>query len=198
MDNDAFKDLVRKKASIQSTKEIARKAVEEEFKKKKKRKRGGGDDDYSSSSSDDDDDHKGSKQRRKQTDNKKDDDDDGDDDDDAKRVQEDLAARYRDRAKDRRENNSEKAQDFLIIPHNKIGLDLAQLRKERQIIQKEEETNSNSAQSSSGGITNRSKIPSTIEEALETIRESVASSSPGSLSRGLVEYLREFVEWGEI
>jgi hypothetical protein len=41
MDNDAFKDLVRKRANS-SSKEIARKAVEAEFRKKKKRKRGGG------------------------------------------------------------------------------------------------------------------------------------------------------------
>uniref|UniRef100_A0A7S4AVL0 RED-like N-terminal domain-containing protein n=1 Tax=Pseudo-nitzschia australis TaxID=44445 RepID=A0A7S4AVL0_9STRA len=104
MDNNAFKNLVRTHntatSSSSSSKAIARKAVEEEFQKKKKRKRGG----YASSSDDDDDDRtsRSSKSKRKQQGDNNDQQADGKDDD-AKAIQKDLSARYRDRAKERRE-----------------------------------------------------------------------------------------------
>jgi hypothetical protein len=41
MNNDAFRALVRERAKIKTTKEIAREAVEQEFEKRKKRKHGG-------------------------------------------------------------------------------------------------------------------------------------------------------------
>ena len=43
MDNDAFKEFVRSRSKVQSTKEIARKAVEDEFRRKKKRRKRGED-----------------------------------------------------------------------------------------------------------------------------------------------------------
>jgi len=154
MNNDAFKNLVRteakKGALAGSSKVIARKAVEEEFRKKKKRRRGGGG--YASSSDEDGDDDdrqsskKNSKKQQQQEEDKK------KKEDDAKAIEKDLSARYRDRAKERREGKlaatttdesstaaaataAAASNNFLIIPHNIKGLDLELARKERRELQ---------------------------------------------------------------
>jgi hypothetical protein len=86
MDNDAFKDLVRKRMNTgSSSKEIARKAVEAEFRKKKKRKRGGG---YASSSDEEDDDDGRFKKNKHHGEEN-----DGDEEDSGKAIQEELASR---------------------------------------------------------------------------------------------------------
>ena len=147
MDNNAFKDLVRTHNQPGSSKAIARKAVEEEFQKKKKRTRGGGYND-----SDDEDEGGGGKtsfgKKQRNKGGKPDNNDyygngkrDQKDDDNAKAIEEDLSSRYRDRAKERREGGTavpgttapaSSSDAFLIIPHNKRGLDIALARKDRQ------------------------------------------------------------------
>ena len=147
MDNNAFKDLVRTHNQPGSSKAIARKAVEEEFLKKKKRTRGGGYND-----SDDEDEggktsfggkkrNKGGKADNNYYGNGKQ--HEQKDDDNAKAIEEDLSSRYRDRAKERREGGtlgtgtapaSSASDAFLIIPHNKRGLDIALARKDRQVV----------------------------------------------------------------
>jgi hypothetical protein len=215
MDNGAFKDLVRKQQSkaqqSSSSKEIARKAVEEEFRKKKKRKRGGGG--YASSSSDEeDDDDKRDRQSKKK--GRDDADHDEEEKERAKAVEEDLAARYRDRAKERREGAqaittegkaSSSQMDFLIVPHNKKGLDLNLIQKERQGLKKKQQHVSSSVSGAPAinedSIDVRKELPS-MEEAMSILDDFVdqyssssSSSSSVSLSRGLSEYLREYVKW---
>jgi len=140
MDNNAFKDLVRSYGQDNagsSSKAIARKAVEEEFRKKKRKRSGDAD---SSSDEDDDDDEYNKKSKLKQQEQ------DEDEEDDVEAIQKDLASRYRDRAKERREgkvgdttttneNTTEGSNNFLIVPHNINGLDLELIRKERLSLQ---------------------------------------------------------------
>ncbi|KAL3917290.1 MAG: hypothetical protein SGILL_004785 [Bacillariaceae sp.] len=197
MDNDAFKDLVRKQANVGSSKEIARKAVEDEFRKKKKRKRGGG---YGSSSSEDEDGGGGggvkSSRKNKKGDNGE---DDSDDDVNDKAIQEDLAARYRDRAKERREGGGADAPQedkkkktseiyFLSVPHNKKGLDLSLVRKERSAVKPP------SPKDQMGEIEVRKEMPSS-EEALDMLSGYAKDSQDFKLSRGVDGYVRSFVEW---
>lgn len=92
MNNEAFRDLLRGK----STKEIARKAVEDEFRRKEKRKRRG--DDYSS----DDDSTNGKRQYKKKSKGKK---FEGEDIIEKETFQ--FSMQYRDRAKERREGNKD-------------------------------------------------------------------------------------------
>lgn len=107
MDNDAFTSLVRERAHVKNTKQLAREAVESEF---KKRRRKGRKRTYSSGSDNDDDINDGDKRRRWQqhsaTDKigtrKNDNNDDDSDDLNVPKKQE-----YRDRAKERREGKND-------------------------------------------------------------------------------------------
>ena len=147
MENKAFKDFVNSNSSSNggnlSTMAIARKAVQEEFQKKKKRKHGGDGDD---SSSDEDHNCRSSFNRKSKRQNQHNEEVENDGDN---AIQNNLSSRYRDRAKERREGKSAKGTsrggasiDFFIVPHNKKGLDLALLRKERSKIQTETVHNS--------------------------------------------------------
>lgn len=226
MNNNAFKDLVRAHgANNSSSKAIARKAVEEEF-RKKKRKRAG---DYSSSDEDDNNhsSYKSSKRQQKQE-NKE------EDDDEVEAIQKDLAARYRDRAKERREGKVADKTDeksaaatpgssnhLLIVPHNKKGLDLALVRKERLELQsrsgggnristtttsadKDDKESQNKMDSS---CKTRDKMPS-LNEAHQILQAFLSAgkekningnynndSPPTIQSNGLVEYLSEILSW---
>ena len=148
MNNNAFKDLVRARIGSTSSKAIARKAVEEEFRKKKRRRPGGGGD---LSSSDEEDDYESS--HKKKGKRQQEDENEEKDGDDAEAIQKDLSARYRDRAKERREgklaatctstdetaaaaaDDPGASNSLLIVPHNIKGLDLALVRKERLELQ---------------------------------------------------------------
>jgi hypothetical protein len=88
MNNQAFADLVRKRATV-NTKEIARKAVEDDWKRSKKRRRKGGD-----SSDEEGDDEQQRSKRKNDIDNSK--------QEEEERLEE-LAELYRDRAKERRD-----------------------------------------------------------------------------------------------
>ncbi|KAG7361453.1 hypothetical protein IV203_036553 [Nitzschia inconspicua] len=235
MDNDAFQDLVRKQVGS-SSKEIARKAVEDEFRKKKKRKRGGG---YASSSDEEEDkddvNHDNNKNRKSKK-GKQEEEDMEAEKERAKAVEEDLAKRYRDRAKERREgdaaaaaaggggtinaidvgdNNKVSQMEFLIVPHNKKGLDLSLIRKERQGLKKKHQPSNSTTASSLDSKAHadivqvvRKELPSR-EDAMEILQDFVndnnkyyyhchsssVSSSSVSLNKGLAEYLREFVKW---
>ena len=210
MDNNAFKDLVRSyggSSSGQSTKEIARKAVEEEFRKKRKRKSADVDD-----SSDEDEDDRQSynkKDNKRQQKEEK-----SQSDDEAAAIQKDLASRYRDRAKERREGNVTKTEDgtsnnFLIVPHNKKGLDLSLVRKERVALQSR--SGGGNRQPTTAGSTGdsqiRDEVPS-MDKAYEILQAYLARNNkikstddddeyvfPTSISNGLSEYLGEIINW---
>jgi hypothetical protein len=98
MDNDAFRTLVRDRAKVKSTKEIAREAVEAEFKRGKKKRSRSGD---SSGGSDNDNDNDNDERRK----HKKGGERRGRDNDDEENDDKDAAtdSNYRDRAKERRE-----------------------------------------------------------------------------------------------
>ena len=197
MDNNAFKELVQKQAGGPSSKEIARKAVETEF-QKKKRKRGGG---YASSSDEEEGDDEIGRKRKQR--GKGEENEEEDEEDTEKAIQEDLASRYRDRAKERREgvgggdesDGEENDQpvslavsDFLIVPHNKKGLDLSLVRKERQGLKK-----SGNEKDIVAEMEMRKEMPS-LEEAHEILsKHAKESSSAPTLSRGLNGYIQEFV-----
>eukprot|EP00536_Pseudo-nitzschia_multiseries_P001979 jgi/Psemu1/283399/fgenesh1_pg.26_\ len=179
MDNDAFKNLVRTRATTSSaagsSKAIARKAVEDEFKlrHKKKRKRGGGGGYASSSDEDDETDRANSKTAYKRS--HPDSNQTAKDNDDVEAIQKDLSSRYRDRAKERREgkpsttttatadgesgggssehNNHEKdnKNNLWIIPHNIKGLDIALARKERKELLQKKSTAAAAATTSDPG-----------------------------------------------
>jgi hypothetical protein len=102
MNNDAFKKMVRDRAQIKSSKEIAREAVEDEFQRKKKRKYGGDSSDSGGEQEAEGDDS-GKKRfgRSKQSQNEEDD------------IHLDISSKYRDRAKERREGKPQ-ADEFLL------------------------------------------------------------------------------------
>jgi len=146
MNNKDFSELVRK-GSEPTSKEIARKAVEEEFKRKKKRKRG-----YSSSS--DEEDRKPRKKESTKRGGK-------DEEDEEPMVNED----YRDRAKERREgkeNEGEEIEDILLpssLSRKGLNLDLA--RKARHDLEKE----GKSIDAEESNHRNLSRLPTTLEDA---------------------------------
>lgn len=219
MNNNAFKDLVRSyggSSSGNSSKEIARKAVEEEFRKKKKRKHSGDVD----SSDDDEDDRrsfhkKAGKRQQKEEGNES--------DNNAEAIQKDLASRYRDRAKERREGKVGKDSDtktdegasnnFLIVPHNKKGLDLTLIRKERVALQsKSGGGNRQLATVGNAGDRDKSKVRAklpTIDEAYEILQAFLSRNEKKnfmdddyddygsliSISNGVSEYLGEIINW---
>lgn len=225
MNNEAFKDLVQKQRLGPSTKEIARRAVEEEEsrKQKKRRRRGGRGGPYESSSDEDDDDDPAKQQRnmKKIKDGEQSTTGDHNDVDDHKQQKEELASRYRDRAKERREGKDtqivavgDKKDDvdpyeFLIVPHNKKGLDLSLVRMERQGLAK---AGSGTATESPSAVQRQNvslpddetpivkELPD-IVEAERTLRDSVAYSSPNipasnmSQNRSVLEYIRGLLDW---
>lgn len=228
MDNGAFKDLVHKQGRGPSTKEIARKAVEEEEgrKQKKRRRRGGGGPGGGyQSSSEEDEDEDGEKRRKKEPPHpskgakERPGGADGHADGDDPTLQKELASRYRDRARERREGReaapvagSEKKDDpneFLIVPHNKKGLDLALARKERKGLAR---AGSGGAAESSLDVAARRNASLSVAEALsaeglpemneaiQTLRDFVASNSgkdTGNVSqnRAMMDYVRETLDW---
>eukprot|EP00934_Nitzschia_sp_Nitz4_P002216 Nitzschia sp. Nitz4//scaffold3_size479765//173549//174619//NITZ4_000071-RA/size479765-processed-gene-0.75-mRNA-1//1//CDS//3329550671//2216//frame0 len=133
MNNQDFQKLVRDRAGVNGSKEIARAAVEAEFKRKKKKRRrgGGGDDDYSSDS---DDERKPAPKKEKsellfrpqQVKAKP----LGDDEE---------ASKYRDRAKERRELGIEKPPDDPSEEAlgNQKGLDLNLVRQAKKQLQEQ-------------------------------------------------------------
>ena len=102
MNNDAFKKMVRERAQIKSTKEIAREAVEDEFQRNKKRKHGGDSSD-SGGEQDEAEDESGKKRFGRSKHQKNEEDDD----------YLDLSAKYRDRAKERREGKPQADESLL-------------------------------------------------------------------------------------
>jgi len=211
MNNNAFRDLVRSHGEKNSSKAIARKAVEDEF-RKKKRKRSG---DADSSSDEEEDDHK-YKNKRKQKEEKE------PEEDDAEAIQKDLSSRYRDRAKERRDGRADETEtteasnnNFLIVPHNIKGLDLALARKERTALQSKSggenqkpTTAANAGEDDAEGASKiRDKLP-TLEQAHEILQAFLSKDKnkttnddydeydfPSSLSSGIVEYLGELFNW---
>ena len=228
MNNNAFKDLVRSyggKNYGKSSKEIARKAVEEEFRKKKRK--------HADYSSDEDDDNRQSSYNKvgkghQQEEIKK------RDHDDAKAIQKDLSSRYRDRAKERREGKvantdedtdqkndagSGVSNDFLIVPHNIKGLDLALARKERDALQsrssgesRQSTTAANAGDTDEGDFERTNKIRDqvpTLNQANQILQAYLLTeygktandgnyddySSPITISNGIAEYLSEIVNW---
>jgi hypothetical protein len=104
MDNDAFKKLVRERAQVKSTKEIAREAVEDEFKRKKKRQHGG---DSSDSGGDDDEaEESGKKRFFRSNHQQQQDEEDGE-------YPDSNSNKYRDRAKERREGKPQADESLL-------------------------------------------------------------------------------------
>ena len=105
-------------------------------------------------------------------------------DNNAEAIQKDLASRYRDRAKERREGKVGKDSDtktdegasnnFLIVPHNKKGLDLTLIRKERVALQsKSGGGNRQLATVGNAGDRDKSKVRAklpTIDEAYEILQ----------------------------
>mmetsp|Transcript_23843 Transcript_23843/g.56355 ORF Transcript_23843/g.56355 Transcript_23843/m.56355 type:complete len:340 (+) Transcript_23843:64-1083(+) len=221
MENSAFKDLVNKNSSSASgslsSRAIARKAVEEEFRKKKRKNAGDG-----SSSSDEERGYQSSFNRKNKKQNQQKETVEGVDD---KAIREDLSMRYRDRAKERREGKSAtdafpdgSSNDFLIVPHNKKGLDLALVRKERSKLRTVNDsenslpttgTDTNTPDKNDnkkGSVT----IP-TLDQAKRTLQAFLSAKTkrhdndnhdgagtPVVLSNGLVEYLDELLSWRTI
>lgn len=212
MNNNAFRDLVRSHGEKNSSKAIARKAVEDEF-RKKKRKRSG---DADSSSDEEDDDHNKYKKKGKQKEEKE------PEEDDAEAIQKDLSSRYRDRAKERREGKADETttteasnNNFLIVPHNIKGLDLALARKEREALQPKSggekpkpATAANTGEEETEGANKiRDKLP-TLEQAHEILQAFLSRDKdkttnddndeynfPTTISSGIVEYLGELFNW---
>ena len=218
MENSAFKDLVNNNSSSRSgndsTRVIARKAVEEEYQKKKRKNVGDG-----ISSSDEDNYYQSSVNRKSKKQNLK---KEKNEDDDAKAIPDDLSTRYRDRAKERREGKSTTdnfpvcaSNNFLIVPHNKKGLDLALLRKERSKLQKTYDggdclptTAAETETAYKNDETKRRKEIPTLDQANRTLQAFLTTKNkdddkdnhdgarfPMDLSNGLVEYLDELVSW---
>ena len=237
MDNNAFKDLVRSygdknsssKNGSSSSKAIARKAVEEEFRKRKRKHTRGGD----LSSSDEDEDHRPSHKKGKSQQEYESHEKDGDD---AQAIQKDLSSRYRDRAKERREGklgedaavtDNVASDNLLIVPHNKKGLDLSLIRKERlDHHTKSGRGNSKlvTAVTTKTGHSNEQEITSkidsvdevrdqlpTIDEANQILEDFVLCSDhentnddkngnipTNHLNNNLVKYLKELVSWNTL
>ncbi|EEC49427.1 predicted protein [Phaeodactylum tricornutum CCAP 1055/1] len=96
MNNDAFQKLVRERAHVKSTKEIAREAVEAEFHRRGRGKR------QRTSDSDSDNDADAPRRKNHSNRSKLNEEQKGENDN----VLEELAGKYRDRAKERREGTS--------------------------------------------------------------------------------------------
>jgi hypothetical protein len=215
MNNEAFQKMVRG-ASTQSSKAIARAAVEEEFKKRhkgKKRKHG---DDYSSESdNDNDDDDKKDKRRKK----------DGTLLFRPTQVKGGAAAAsdeqeedtYRDRAKERREGGAaprlskeESSASALATADNQEiplpvatkGLDLTLVRKERQQLQRkgggsgssdEGGENEDEALDQAAAAFSASQGLPTIDQARRSLEKMVADpSSHSALPTELAEYAMQY------
>lgn len=205
MENNAFKDLVNNNSSSSSanvsSREIARKVVEEEFQKKKRKNVSDG-----CSSSDEDRNYQSSFNKRSKKFNQR--------EDDAKAIKDDFLTPYRDRAKERREVKSatgtfpcDASNDFLIVPHNKKGLDLALLRKQRSKFQRTDDggrcaTNTEKTHKNDE-TTTRKEMP-TLDHAKRILQAFLSAinkkydidshnsnHNPTSLSNGVVEYLHE-------
>jgi hypothetical protein len=187
-----------------TSKEIARKVVEEEFRKKKKRKHGGGDGGgYASSSEEDNHDNdniQNHHDRKTKRGKQKMDQEQKQEKERTKAMEEDLATRYRDRAKERRErcegepvfkvasvqesmsttttttNQQQQPLDQMIVPHNhKKGLDLNLIRKEQQRLKTQKKLAPNFTTTMDDAVaattTVRKEMPSSIEEAMEILRK---------------------------
>lgn len=195
MESETFANLVQTQGNYSgdggSSKEFARKVVKEEF-EKRKRKSGG----VYASSSDEEDRNKGRRAKKSKLDEEKEDDEER-----AKAIQEDLASRYRDRAKERREGQGaleeneteiEDRSEFMIVPHNKKGLNLTQIRKERE--KKQVRTSRLDPQAD----TIRTALPSNKEAMatlLDFVKDATTSSSSIRLSQGMVSYVRGYMKW---
>ena len=214
MNNNAFRDLVRSHGEKNSSKAIARKAVEDEFRKKKRKRSGDAD-----SSSDEEEDDNKYKNKRKQKEEKE------AEEDDSEAIQKDLSSRYRDRAKERREGRADETtteeasnNNFLIVPHNIKGLDLAFARKERTALQSKSvgenqkpATAANAREDDAEGASKiRDKLP-TLEQAHEILQAFLSKDKnkttnddydeynfPSTLSSGIVEYLGELFNWNTL
>ena len=183
MDNDAFKTLVRNRAQIKSTKQIAREAVEaEERRKKKKRKRGGGGD---SSSEEEEEDRRRAKTK-----------------DDRPQFMPrsvptalQLSTNYRDRAKERREGRREKEDDFTEGASDEVsrenGLDLLMAREIKGALQKTDKVGSLKS-----GVPVTKNIP-TVEEAYEILRNATNGKLSIELGTSLSDYIHKLVQSSE-
>jgi hypothetical protein len=229
MDNRAFKELVHRQGRGPSTKEVARRAVEEEeIRKRRKRgggggRRRGGGGGYQSSSDEDDDDSAGQRKPKRPKDEPS---ADAAGDDHKQKQKQDLASRYRDRARERREgadgtkagpDGDEKKKgdggdgddgdpyEHLIVPHNKKGLDLALIRRERkgrQALTAAPAAGGASAPScdDDGGASIVKVLPD-MAQAEQTLRDYVASLSQEnstvhvSTDLPLREYVRGQLLW---
>lgn len=159
MNNAGFAEMVRKRSGVSSTKEIARKAVEDDWKRNKKRKRKGGG--GSSSDSDFDDEPIRSKRDKKSNQNEEDEDD----------IFE-LSAEYRDRAKERRDgktNEKDNANEDNAETHLPTkGLDLSLVRKRRKEI-KDTDESEDSHRNNDASVDFKS-LP-TMEDAIGCLRK---------------------------
>lgn len=218
MNNEGFQKMVRDRTS---TKAFARAAVEAEFKrKKKKRKRGGSDDDYLSDS----DDERGKDRRRgaaaKSHNTKEEQESDKASShlmfrpQQVKETSEQGGeSKYRDRAKERRENIQPVQDDGLfdeLLTKSDMsdsglkskGLDLTLVRKAKQELAKDDTPTAAAAaaagesfegETASGDATT-SRLPTKEEATLAILKFAQNPSMIPSLSTGLYEYLTLYAE----
>lgn len=173
MNNEGFAALVRKQAKISSTKEIARKAVEEEWQRNKKRRRGG------SSSDEESDDGRSNKRKNKIE----------------KEEEDDIfepSMDYRDRAKERRDGKPSlsKQHDDETLQLNQLpskGLDVSLARKIRKHLKSENDE----GLKAEDGPAIFTSLPS-LAEAKRVLQQATASDQP--LSSSFVEYAQKILD----
>jgi hypothetical protein len=204
MNNDAFKALVRDRAKVKSTKQIAREAVEDEdIRRTKKRKKGGGGGGDSSEEEDDDDDRRGPPKKE-----------------DFRHSQmllprsvaqedDEESSKYRDRAKERREGKKERREGKIDaaadaaadaeetkddeIPLQK-GLDLNLARKIKKGLRKNGDSESSSAKPD-GVVAAVVKSLPTMEQAKDVLRNFVeGKSSTVKIGSALSDYLHRLAD----
>jgi hypothetical protein len=199
MNNESFRKLVRDRAQIKSTKQIAREAVEDEFQRnnKKKRKRGGGGD--SSAEEEEDEEGENDRRGRPKRDGKE-----------QEEEEDESANKYRDRAKERREGKVDATMAVIdeTTSNNDTtragsvplkGLDRSLARKVKKELQTNNYEPTESSSSKPGTIEVRSL--STAEESKRLLREFVKTSSSDHstvvVTSGILEYLGQLLAKNE-
>ena len=182
MDNDGFKDLVHGRIQGKTSKQIAREAVEDEF-RRSKRKRGGpkgGNDDYSSSD-DDDNENRNKKSKHASKDSGALSRSKREEDDEVAEKNKELASKYRDRAKERRE-----AMEQIAGKHGgeKKGLDMELVRKRRREILQQQGRSLREPQKgddeAEGGKFESIVSSKTIDEAIGSLSRLIQSRVSGN------------------
>ena len=193
MNNDGFAEMVRKRSGVSSTKEIARKAVEDDWKRSKKRKRKGGGGGGSSSESDYEDDRQRSKRDKMSRKLDRDDDEEDDDDDD----DDELSTEYRDRAKERREGKLDKEEENATKDNNTTsslfptrGLDLSLARKIRKEMK---DTNNLEQTENNDKVSGDFKSLPSMEDAFSTLKDFANDGNDDSSTAAIVIYVRKIL-----